>query len=148
MSRSMLLVAGACAVELLLAAELPAADQLAPVGSLWVGTFKRFGEPDSDGNRISSTDAQIKITERDGDKYKAELWLDNRSKGLALEGTISVRGGMKGSPTKVLKGEFAPDIVGRAPILGSVKDGTMQFKMGNAKGGRVSEIEVKRKEPD
>src|SRR5688500_13130528 len=67
------------------AAPCQADEDPAPVGSEWVGTFIRFGRKDENGNRISSSDARIKIVHREDVKFKAELWLDRNSKGLALE---------------------------------------------------------------
>ena len=123
-----------------------AAEDPAPSGSVWIGTFKRFGVGGgASGPPISSTDAVIRFAEREGEKYKAELWLDNRTKGLVLEGTIIPSGGMKGSPTKILNGEFAPDIIGRAQFIGSAKKGAIKLRYQIPNGVRFGEIEVKLK---
>src|SRR5687768_4614335 len=73
-----------CVVHGLYVPPCRAADDPAPEGSEWIGTFKRFGRKDEQGSRISSTDARLKFLKRDDVKFKAELWLDRNSRGLAL----------------------------------------------------------------
>jgi hypothetical protein len=65
---------------------------------------------------------------------------------LQLEGTITSLGGFRCTPTKVIKGEFADDVVGRAKVLGSVKDGKMKAEYQFSGGGRFGEFEAKLKE--
>ena len=134
---------------LLLAEPLAAADPL-PQGTSWTGIFKRFGKKDSEGRRISSTDAEFKITHRDGDNFKAELWLGDHKKpndrnGLRLEGTVSPTGGIKCTPTKVLKGDWANDIIGRAQVVGSVRNGGLRLRYTLPGNRRFGEVELKEK---
>jgi hypothetical protein len=142
-------IAVAGALQCFLVAQCEAEDDLAPVGSEWIGTFKRFGRKGEGGSRVSSTDARLKMLERKDAKFKAELWLDKNAKGLALEGTISPRGVLKASVTKVLKGEFAPDVVGRTEGDGSVANGLMKMQYKFPGGRRFGDIELrlKTKEP-
>lgn len=134
----------------IIAAEpLAAADPL-PEGTSWSGIFKRFGQKDSEGRRISSTDAELKITERDGDRLEAELWLGDQKKpterrGLRLEGTVSGTGGIKCTPTKVLKGDWPNDIIGRAQAVGSVKSGAIRLRYMLPGNRRFGELQLKEK---
>lgn len=136
----------ACVVQSFIIAPCMADEEMAPEGSVWVGTFKRFGRKDDEGRRISSTDARLKIVERKDSKFKAELWLDRAAKGLALEGTISPTGVMHGTPMKVLKGDFASDIVGRAQGSGRIGMGIMRMQYTIPNGIRFGEMELKEKE--
>jgi hypothetical protein len=135
-----------CGLTLLLGQSGLADDDPAPLGSEWIGTFKRFGRKDEDGSRISSSDARLKIVDRDDVKFRAELWLDRNSRGLALEGTISTRGVLKMSVTRVLKGDFASDVVGRVTGDGSAANGLIKINYKFPGGLRFGEIELKRKE--
>jgi hypothetical protein len=119
----------------------------APVGSEWVGVWRNFSSKADPKERVTSADARLKITGRDGEKFQAELWLEDGKKGLALEGTIATSGAsnLKGQVAKVLKGEFAQDIVGRTRIEGYLRSGVLNAKYQIPGGARFGELELKRR---
>ncbi len=103
------------------------ADDPAPVGKTWTGVLKRFGAPNEQKEIISSTDAAIKITERDGDEFTGALGLQNNTRVGEIQGTITSRGAVKFTVTKFLKGpkgevDSMKDIIGRAKFVGAIKE--------------------------
>jgi hypothetical protein len=148
MQRLRLPILAAISVLLLHGSAAMAADETyaAPVGSEWVGVWRNFSSKADPGERVTSSDARLKITSRDGDKFQAELWLDMGKRGLALEGTIAASGAanLKGNVAKVLKGEFAQDIVGRTRIEGYLRGGVINAKYQIPGGARFGELELKR----
>ena len=120
-------------------------DEPVPKGSDWVGTLKRFRK--NSDNRVLSMDAELKIVERNGNDVRAELWLDNRKVGLAMEGRVTpgAADNLTLRSTKLLKGELPPDTVGRAPLTGYARNGAIKLKFSFPNEVRFGELELRLK---
>jgi hypothetical protein len=117
----------------------------APLGSVFVGTWARFSSDAEAGEKLTSTDARFTFTERKGNTFKAKLEFTSGQKALEITGTVTPTGAdnLKGTVTKVINGEFANDIVGRAVMEGFVRNGTLKAKHRIPGGVRFGEFDLK-----
>ena len=144
MFRPLSIAALAWVASLVISPALSAAE-LAPEGSVWTGAGQRFGPPDQQGRRIITSDVELKITERDGESFQGEFAIVRGTRKLVLEGKIKKNGGIQATPTKLLTGEWPSDLIGRAKVVGTVKDNQMKLRFSIPQGVRFGEIVLKRK---
>jgi hypothetical protein len=144
MLRLLSLAALAWTASLLISPALAAAE-LAPLGSEWTGAAQRFGPPDKDGRRITSDSAYMRITERDGESFTAELESGGKKRKVIIAGKIHRNGGLQATVAEHVKGDLPNDIIGRTKIIGTVKDDSIKLRVTIPQGGRFGEIVLKRK---
>lgn len=107
-----------------------AAEDLAVKGTVWVGTLKRHAKPPGKPVDVSSTEVKLVVTRREGDEFEADLWAGGAS-GLHLKGKIVGKSSAKSvklTVSKVLKGDWADDIVGRIKVVGSLKGEKLKLR--------------------
>src|SRR5690349_9497228 len=100
----------------------------APPVSQWSRTFQPGILRPQAGESVPSTSVKLKITMRDGNKFKADLRFGG-GRGFELEGTIAKTGSdnFRATISKVLEGQFEDAIVGRK-IEGFCRNGVLQAK--------------------
>jgi hypothetical protein len=127
------------------AGSLQAVDETdpAPPGSDWTGTYKRVKPRAAAGEKVASTSVKLKFTERDGNKFKAEVWFGG-GRGFELQGTVAKAGSenFQAAISKILKGEFEDAIVGRK-IEGYCRNGVLQAKHVGPAGTSIGELDLK-----
>lgn len=115
--------------------EMP--PKLAPVGTVWEGTYKAVEVSVSTTGRRSTkrvtSDLRIEVTQRKGEKFTGVFWLDNGKKGYTIEGTIDGKGAIAFKYTKKLKGSWPSDMVDNAVVKGLLRRDELVARF--AKGG-------------
>jgi hypothetical protein len=114
------------------------------VGSRWEGFIKVVRiERRRAGFRTS--DAQLKITKRDGENFTGELTWGRGMNVIQLVGVIERNGTVKFTVSKVLRGERAPHLVANARFLGRLKDNAIRGRYTIPNTRKYGEIAVKLK---
>jgi hypothetical protein len=139
----------ACALGLVVLMTSPptaSADPEDPgvVGSKWEGFIKvvRIERPRP---KFRTSDAQLKITKREGEKFTGELTLERGKQVIELVGVIERNGTVKFTVSKVLRGERASHLVANARFLGRLKDNAIRGRYTIPHTRKFGEIAVKLK---
>lgn len=120
----------------------------AVVGSEWVGGGLGISKVPGQRPEIRSKDVKLVIVEREGEKFKGILALDNGAKRAEVGGTIKKNGAVQFVVTKVLAGE-AKDVVGLVKVKGKLKDGRMTLSFESTVGTkRAGAIGLELKDDD
>ncbi len=97
--------------------DVPVSDPAA-AGTVWKGIY-RPGEKSQDAEVNKVT---LKVRKREGMRVEGELWGGDETRGLEFEGTLDPFGNFTFRPTKIVAGEWSPEILkarGRGVLQGN-----------------------------